>query len=252
MLSVRVSGANPATGEMFSLIREIKNNYDSRSTLMLMAKAILGTDLNDDNAEVDYRQMVKGQFMGEVKSRDYHPKDESTGEPNEAVTHYWCEWRGAPLAIPSALRAMNDAALAQRREQPPPRSRGGDGDPGPEGPRDVSSAPAIKGSYITKAALDEVGPVIRRVLDGHFEGNDFSAMRAYFTSATVRALEAPLVKRADVILSFLVDGPDGRVGMSFSHRADPDMRDLGEALKVFEDRWKPEAGAGGDSDDLPF
>ena len=97
-LRVTVNG-DLQTGESFTLVRDITHSYDPRSILSLLGAAIFGIDPNDEDAELDWRKLVRGRFLGTLKSRSYHPKDDE-GKSQEDVTHFFTEWKGDPQALP--------------------------------------------------------------------------------------------------------------------------------------------------------
>lgn len=98
-LRVTVNG-DLADGGSFTLIRDITHSYDPRSILSLLGAAVLGIDPNDEDAELDWRKLVRGRFLGTLKSRKYHPKDDG-GNPREDVDYYFTEWKGDPQALPA-------------------------------------------------------------------------------------------------------------------------------------------------------
>lgn len=245
MLRVVVEGAQPG-GDAFVLSRDITHSYDKRSILCLLAVAILGVDLKDEDVVIDYRQLPRGQFLGQVKSRKYHPKGDD-GNPQEDVDNYFTEWFGEPMALPAGVAG----APAPAREA---------ADPGPDRvsePVEPGAEIAIAGSTITKAVWDDVGPLLREMLDKYFNGRPHE-MRTYLVGKGEAEFTGDLQGHAEAITSWMHErggGPQDVV-FNFRDRSNADAEDLGLALKQFLAMWGNEAvdapGDDADPDDLPF
>ncbi len=237
-LRVVIEGGLP-DGGTFILARDVTHSYDPRSILCQMGAAILGIDPNDETVELDYKQLVRGRFLGEVKSRTYHPKGDD-GNRMEDVTHYFTEWKGAPLALPAELRNGQPAAAPAREAADP-------------GATAQPSNTFIAGSTITKDVWEPIAPKLHKLLYEYFKGST-TDLHAYLTDDNEGHLMGDLQANADVIASWLrVRGP-ADVVFNFRNRSDADAEDLSMALDLFLALWAEDATAQPERepDDLPF
>ncbi len=226
MLRVFVEANLPDGAGTFTLMRDVTHSYDARSILCLLGGVILGIDPNDKSAELDYRKLVQGQFMGQVLSRSYHPRED--GVEDETTLHYYTEWRGPPLPVPAGMEGAAPARRDSAPEQHEPA------DPGPDATHKKPGGIAIPGSEITPEVWTEVAPVLRRVFDTYFTG-DAGQMHAYFKRGDFGNGHE---QHASVVLGFLEERGPNDVRFTFAHRADADARDLQKALEVFEKSWQ--------------
>lgn len=235
-----VEGDLPGGG-VFAVRRDLTHSYDERSILSKLGAVILGIDPQDKEAVLDWRQLVQGRFLGQIKSRGYHPRTD--GEVDESVTHWWTDWKGDPLVLPAGA---NDAPTAP--DQPTPAT-GANGDPGPGGARDTAPQIVVPGSQITAASWTATGPVLRRVFDQFFSKSAIEMLN-YFNG---REFANGYAEHAETILSFLNQRGPTEARFNFTGRSDADAEDFGKALEAFERRWNiSDSGPGPDPDDLPF
>lgn len=235
--------------------RDVTLSYDDRASLMAHVAASRGGVMPDDDevvrieeiigtpiqVTVDSKARKRGGYFIQLKNPS--PIIEGTPVP-ECLEPYTLEpgaERPRFVSKPEAELDRIRKALEQGKRRPGYAAQPNEGDD------DNPLAPVHPASNITRGKWGEVGPVLRRCLDAHFEG-DLARMLAHFEGQG----DDPI---ALTILDWVKRRDDGRVVISLAHRSDPDADDLKDALEDCMAHWSSQPRDDGgeiDPDDLPF
>ncbi len=238
-LRVTVESEQPDGGAKFTLSRDITHSYDARSILSKLGGIILDVDPNDKEAELDYRRLVDGRFLGMLQSREYHPRVD--GDEQTDVTHFFSEWKGDPIPLPRASGPQPTA--------PPPSTSAPVQQPKPAATNGWTAAweGQPQGSTIGEPLWTEVAAKLREMLDRF---DSVSGMHAYIA----QPFDSGFDQHGDVIQSFFRERGPNDVVFNAAGKTDNHAADLSVSLSAFLDYWKTDRAADGEdiSDDLPF